>query len=88
METTLGVGEATRAGQSCCFKRRPLGAEPCRRETTLGACIESHTDVGGVFVRLTSTLAVGVAVRLGYTVLARESGRGGEDAARAADLVA
>ena len=76
METTLGVGEATRAGQSCCFKRRPLGAEPCRRETTLGACIESYTDVGGVFVRL------------GYTVLARESGRGGEDAERAADLVA
>lgn len=30
---------------------------------------------------MSTTLAVGVAVRLGYTVLARESGRGGEEAA-------
>jgi hypothetical protein len=36
-------------------------------------------------VRLTSALAVGVVVRLRHTVLARESGRGREDAARAAE---
>jgi hypothetical protein len=83
-EATLGVGEATRDGQSCLTKRLPGldTIEPSFLEetkTALGACIESHTDVGGVFVRLISTLAVGVAARLGYTVLARESGRGGED---------
>jgi len=38
--------------------------------------------------RLTFMLAIGVVVRLGHTVLARESGQGSEDAARAADLVA
>lgn len=58
---------------------------PCLRatetETAFGAWIESHTDVGGVLVRLMFTLAVGVTERLGYTVLARESGRGGEDIA-------
>jgi hypothetical protein len=44
----------------------------------MGACIESHTEVcGGVFVRRPFKLAVGVAERLGYTVLVRESGRGG-----------
>ena len=39
-------------------------------------------------VLLTSTLAIGLAVRLRYTVLAHESGQGGENATRAADLVA
>jgi hypothetical protein len=38
--------------------------------------------------RESSTLAVGVAVRLGYIVLARESGRGGEETAPAAILLA
>jgi hypothetical protein len=33
------------------------------------------------------TLAVGVTVRLGYIVLARESGRGGEETAAAAVLL-
>jgi hypothetical protein len=75
---TLGVGEATRDGQSC-LTRRPLGAGPCLRLLTLGACIESQTEVGGVCVPLISTLAVGVVERLGYIVLARESGRGGEE---------
>jgi hypothetical protein len=41
-----------------------------------------------MFMRLTSTLAIGMAVRLGYTVLAHKSGRSGRDAARVADLVA
>ena len=53
-----------------------------------GACIESYTDVcGGVSARRPLMLefggvAVGVAARLGYTVLVlvRESGRGGEEA--------
>ncbi len=31
-------------------------------ETMHGACIKSHTDVGGVFVWLTSTLAIGMVV--------------------------
>lgn len=93
-ETTLGVGEATRDDDQSCIPKRPvLGTGPCflgAATAALGACIESRTDIGGVFVRLTVvTLAVGVADRLGYIVLARESGRGGEEAAaRAAVLVA
>ncbi len=39
-------------------------------------------------VPLTSALAIGLVVRLRYTVLAHESGRGGKNATRAADLVA
>ena len=52
---------------------------------TLGACIESHTEVGGVLVPWCESkmLAVGVVARLGYIVLARESGRGGEMAVAA-----
>ena len=80
------MGEAARDGQSW-FTKRLLGTEPCLRETTLGAWMESHTEVGGVLTRLTPALAFGVAERLGYIVLARESGRGGEEA-RAAFLVA
>ncbi len=80
------MGEAARDDQSWRTKRL-LGIEPCFREITLGACMESHTEVGGVPTRLTPALAVGVAERLGYIVLARESGRGGEEA-RAAFLVA
>lgn len=50
-----------------------------------GACIESYTDVcGGVSARRPFMLAVGVAERLGYTVLVRESGRGGDDTLAAA----
>jgi len=79
------VGEATREGQSW-FTKRLLGIEPCLR-VTLGAWMESHTEVGGVLTRLTPALAFGVAERLGYIVLARESGRGGEEA-REAFLVA
>jgi hypothetical protein len=37
--------------------------------------------------RVSATLAVGVAVRLGYIVLARESGRGGEETVAAAVLL-
>jgi hypothetical protein len=87
MLATLGVGEATRDGQSC-LTRRPLGAGPCLRLLTLGACIESQTEVGGVCVPLISTLAVGVVERLGYIVLARESGRGGEETATVAVIIA
>lgn len=51
--------------------------------------MESHTEVGGVLVRwrVFTTLAVGVAVRLGYIILARESGRGGEEKEAAAVLL-
>jgi hypothetical protein len=89
-ESTLGAGDATRdcLRQSCCCctAKRPLRkAAGCFQSLTLtlGACIESHTEVGGVLVpwRESTTLAVGVAVRLGYIVLARESGRGGEETA-------
>lgn len=96
----LGAGDATRdCSQSCCCftAKRPLDktAGPpcccsCLQSLTLtpGACIESHTEVGGVLVRwrLSTKLAVGVAVRLGYIVLARESGRGGEDTVAATAL--
>ena len=102
-DTTLGVGDATRdcARQSWCAGKRPLGTAvgtccfgfhppgPVPATLALGACIESYTEVGGVFVRWreSTTLAVGVAVRLGYIVLARESGRGGEEAADEATAV-
>jgi len=102
-DTTLGVGEATRDSdrdcQSWCAAKRPLGTAvgtccfcfhpPGTATLALGACIESYTEVGGVFVRwrVSTTLAVGVAVRLGYIVLARESGRGGEEAADEATAV-
>ena len=101
-DTTLGVGEATRDDcdrQSWCAAKRPLGTavgtcclcfHPLEiAALALGACIESYTEVGGVFVRwrASTTLAVGVAVRLGYIVLARESGRGGEEAADEATAV-
>ena len=75
-----------REGQSCITKRLP-GTGPRFAVIALGACMESHTEVGGVLTRLTPALAVGVVARLGYIVLARESGRGGEEA-RAAFLVA
>lgn len=101
-ESILGAGDGTRdcLSQSCCCftAKRPLGKVaglPCccrclqSLTLTLGACIESHTEVGGVLVRWreSTTLAVGVAVRLGYIVLARESGRGGEETVAAAVLL-
>jgi hypothetical protein len=101
-ESMLGVGDATRdcLRQSCCCctAKRPLGkaAGPpcccrCLQSLTLtpGAWIESHTEVGGVLVRwcVSTTLAVGVAERLGYIVLARESGRGGGETAAATVLL-
>lgn len=93
----LGVGEATRErdGQSC-LRIRPLGIEPCLRLPP-GACIEFHTEVGGVLVH-TSTLGVGVverlgydevgvAERLGYDEFGRESGRGGDETVEAATFL-
>jgi hypothetical protein len=72
---------AIATGPCCCLCFHPLRPTPTLA-LALGACIESHTEVGGVFVRWreSTTPAVGVAERLGYIVLARESGRGGEEA--------
>lgn len=93
-DTTLGVGDATRLAAVTADQSYfpAANANTDLRGVAgpfllLGACIESYTDVcGGVSARRPFTLAVGVAARLGYTVLVlvRESGRGGDEDATAA----
>ena len=96
-DTTLGVGDATRFGVHSLTYLDAGGVNTDRLVMGAflrldGACIESYTDVcGGVSARRPLMLvAVGVAARLGYTVLVlvRESGRGGEDTTAAEVVVA